>query len=88
LKAENKEIIDLLVGLTVAYKTWGFDLFFLNLRNVKGHPWNNKRVCWIYCELELNLRIKLRKRPKRERPEALAVPDALKVGPWTSWPTG
>jgi hypothetical protein len=29
LKAENKEIIDLLVGLTVAYKTWGFDLFFL-----------------------------------------------------------
>jgi putative transposase len=30
----------------------------------------------IYRELELNLRIKPRKRLKREKPEALAVPDA------------
>jgi putative transposase len=29
----------------------------------------------IYCELELNLRIKPRKRFKRERPEPLSVPD-------------
>jgi hypothetical protein len=30
----------------------------------------------IYCELELNLRIKPRKRLKRDKPDALAVPDA------------
>ena len=44
LKAENEEIADLLVGLTDARKTWGFGLCFLHLRNVKGHPWNHKRV--------------------------------------------
>ena len=43
---------------------------------MKGHPWNHKRVYRIYCALELNLRIKPRKRLKREKPEALAVPDA------------
>ena len=56
LRAENEEIADLLVGLTDARKTWGFGLCFLHLRNVKGHPWNHKRVYRIYCELELNLR--------------------------------
>ncbi len=79
LKAENEEIADLLVGLTDARKTWGFGLCFLHLRNVKGHPWNHKRVYRIYCELELNLRIKPRKRLKRDKPDALAVPDAPNV---------
>lgn len=64
LRAENEEIADLLTGLTDARKTWGFGLCFLHLRNVKGHPWNHKRVYRIYCELELNLRIKPRRRLK------------------------
>lgn len=79
LKDENEEIADLLTGLTDARKTWGFGLCFLHLRNVKGHPWNHKRVYRIYCELELNLRIKPRKRLKREKPDVLAVPDAPNV---------
>jgi putative transposase len=56
LSDENELIADLLVGLTDARKTWGFGLCFLHLRNVKGHPWNHKRVYRIYCALELNLR--------------------------------
>jgi putative transposase len=44
LEAENEVIADLLTGLTDARKTWGFGLCFLHLRNVKGHPWNHKRV--------------------------------------------
>ena len=40
---------------------------------------NHKRVYRIYCELELNLRIKPRKRLKREKPDVLAVPDAPNV---------
>jgi putative transposase len=44
LRAENAEIADLLAGLTDARKTWGCGLCFLHLRNVKGHPWNHKRV--------------------------------------------
>jgi len=79
LRAENEEIADLLTGLTDARKTWGFSLCFLHLRNVMGHPWNHKRVYRIYCELELNLRIKPRKRLKRDKPDALAVPEAPNV---------
>jgi hypothetical protein len=47
----------------------------LYLRNVQGYGWNHKRVYRIYCELELNLRIKPKKRLKRDKPEPLAVPD-------------
>ena len=79
LRAENEEIADLLVGLTDAKKTWGFGLCFLYLRNVQGHVWNHKRVYRIYCEQELNLRIKPRKRLKRDKPDALAVPEAPNI---------
>ena len=44
-----------------------------------ARPWNHKRVYRIYCALELNLRIKPRKRLKRDKPDALAVPDAPNV---------
>lgn len=79
LSDENEMIADLLVGLTEARKTWGFGLCFLHLRNVKGHLWNHKRVYRIYCALELNLRIKPRKRLKRDVPDALAVPERPNV---------
>ena len=75
LDDENEQIADLLLGLTTAKKTWGFGLCFLYLRNVQGHGWNHKRVYRSYRELELNLRIKPRKRLKREKPDELAVPE-------------
>ena len=77
LSDENAEIADWLVRLTANRKTWGFGLCFLYLRNVKGFEWNHKRVYRIYCELELNLRIRPRKRLQRPKPDALAVPEAL-----------
>lgn len=73
---ENEMIADLLVELTNVHKTWGLVLCFQHLPNVKGHVCNHKRVHRIYCELELDLRIKPRRRLKRERQEELAVPDA------------
>lgn len=75
LNDENAEIADWLLRLTATHKRWGFGLCFLYLRNVKGFLWNHKRVYRIYRELELNLRITPRKRLKREKPEALAVPE-------------
>ena len=77
LSDENAEIADWLVGLTSSQRNWGFMLCFLYLRNVKGFRWNHKRVYRIYCELELNLRIKPKKRLYREKPEPLAVPMAI-----------
>ena len=73
LKDENDLIASWLLKLTYAHKNWGFGLCFLYLRNVKGFKWNHKRVYRIYRELELNLRIKPRRRLVRERPEPLGT---------------
>ena len=75
LSAENIRIADWLIRLTDNQRNWGFGLCFLYLRNVKGFRWNHKRVYRIYRELELNLRIKPKKRLKREKPEPLSVPE-------------
>lgn len=77
LNDENAEIADWLIRLTHNWKDWGFGLCFLFLRNVKGFGWNHKRVYRIYKELELNLRIKPKKRIVREKPEPLAIPEAI-----------
>jgi putative transposase len=77
LSSENSEIADWLIRLTANQRNWGFGLCFLFLRNVKGYSWNHKRVYRIYRQLELNLRIKPKKRLVREKPEPLSEPTAL-----------
>lgn len=74
LSSENAVIADWLLRLTTTHKRWGFGLCYLYLRNVKGYGWNHKRVYRIYRELELNLRIKPRRRIKRNYPGKLDVP--------------
>ncbi len=75
--AENDVIANWLLRLTDNHRNWGFGLCFLFLRNVKIFTWNHKRVYRIYRELELNLRIKPRRRLVRAKPESLAVPQAM-----------
>lgn len=77
LSSENDVIADWLLRLTTTHKRWGFGLCFMNLRNEKGFPWNHKRVYRIYRALELNLRIKPKRRIKRDKPDALSVPMAI-----------
>jgi putative transposase len=77
LSDENALIADWLLALTRSQRNWGFQLCFLYLRNVKGFGWNHKRVYRIYRELELNLRIKPKKRLYREKPGALSVPTSI-----------
>ena len=74
---DNELIAKLLIGLTQNQRNWGFGLCFLYLRNVRGFKWNHKRVYRIYCELQLNMRIKPRKRLKRAIPEPLSVTDRI-----------
>ena len=75
--SENEQIADWLLRLTTANKHWGFGLCYDYLRNVKQFKWNHKRVYRIYRELELNLRIKPKRRIKRDKPDALSVPTAI-----------
>ena len=77
LQDENVIIADWLLRLTYNQKNWGFGLCFLYLRNIKGFRWNHKRVYRIYKELELNMRIKPKRRLLREKPDALAVPKTI-----------
>ena len=77
LNLENERIADWLTRLTYNQKNWGFKLCFFHLRNVKGFGWNHKRVYRIYRELELNLRIKPKKRIMRKKPVPLAVPNKI-----------
>ncbi len=77
LAAENELVADWLIRLTTNQRNWGFSLCFLYLRNVQGFGWNHKRVYRIYCELELNMRIKPKKRIVREKPEPLIQPDTI-----------
>ena len=76
LNEENTVIADWLLRITDSQRNWGFGLCFLYLRNVKGFKFNHKRVYRIYCELSLNMRIKPKKRLKRDKPEPLAVPES------------
>jgi putative transposase len=77
LSDENAEIADWLIRLTSNQRNWGFGLCFLFLRNVKAFRWNHKWVYRIYRALELNMRIKPKKRIVREKPEPLAVPTKI-----------
>ena len=71
---DNLLIADWLLRLTAADRRWGFGLYYLYLRNVRGLPFNHKRVCRIHRELELNLRIKPRRLIQRDKPDPLEVP--------------
>lgn len=74
LKDENALISAKLVELTDENRDWGFGICFAYLRHVAQYRWNHKRVYRIYCELALNLRIKPKRRLKRNKPEPLKEP--------------
>ena len=76
-QAENEEIANWLIRLTDNNRNWGFGLCYLYLRNVKGFGWNHKRIYRIYRTLELNLRIKPKKRMVREKPATLMMPASI-----------
>lgn len=73
-RGDNALVADWLLRLTTTHRRWGFGLCYLYLRNVQGLPYNHKRVYRIYRELELNLRIKPKRRIKRDRPDELTEP--------------
>ena len=62
----DDEVIDVLMRLAASRPRWGFGLMF-DWTRLHDHKWNHKRVYRVYKELELNLRIKPKKRlPARD----------------------
>ena len=74
---ENAEIADWLLRLTQTYKRWEFRLYFFFLRNIKDFGLNHKRVYRIYRKPELYLRIRSRRRIRRDRPDELSESVAI-----------
>lgn len=72
---EDEFVADCWVRLTANQRDRDLGPCFLYLRNVKGCGWNDKRVSRIYRQLELNLRIKPKKRLVRDKPVPLARPN-------------
>lgn len=63
----DAELIGALNVQLEAYPRWGFWKYFERLRTL-GHGWNHKRVCRVYCDLDLNQPRRTKKRlPERER---------------------
>ena len=62
-------IVDVLMRLAASRPRWGFGLMF-DWTRLQAHKWNHKRVYRVYKELELNLRIK----PKRRFPSRNPTP--------------
>ena len=65
----DDEIVDVLMRLAESKPRWGFGLMF-DWARLHEYEWNHKRVYRVYKKLELNLRIK----PKRRFPARNPVP--------------
>ena len=66
----DDEVIDVLTRLADLRPRWGFGLMYDWIRS-KRYRWNHKRVYRVYKELELNLRIKPKRRFPSRNPASL-----------------
>lgn len=72
-RRDDGEIADQLLGLAERKPRWGFRKMFHRLRN-QGYLWNHKRVRRVYRGLQLNIRVKPKKRLPTRQPTPLAQP--------------
>lgn len=75
---DDEVIAKELLAIAEKHPRHGFQKSF-DLLRLAGHPWNHKRVYRIYCELQLNLKIKPKKRLAPRTKKTLVVPDALNI---------
>ena len=72
-RRDDGEITDRLLELAQCKPRWGFRKMFHRLRN-QGYLWNHKRVRRVYRQLQLNIRVKPKKRLPTRHPTPLAQP--------------
>jgi len=73
-KPDDDEIKQQLQRLAERKPRWGFGKMRDYLKN-QGYGWNHKRIHRVYCEMDLNLRLKPRKRLPARKPEPLVQPE-------------
>jgi putative transposase len=74
-KERDGPVIDALNGIVEKHARWGFWKCHDRLR-LDGHGWNHKRVHRVYCQLNLNLPRRTKKRLPHREPRSLVVPAA------------
>jgi len=77
-KPNDDEIIELLTEIAERKPRWGFKKMFTYLKN-QSYRWNHKKVYRVYCEMNLNLRKKPKKRLPIREPKPLVVPVAANI---------
>jgi len=71
--SDDEELREQLLNLASRKPGWGFQKMFAYLKN-QGYGWNHKRVRRVYRALELNLRVKPKKRLPVRDPQPLVAP--------------
>jgi len=75
-KKDDGIVIDKLMDLSSKYPTRGFETYFGKIR-LEGVVWNRKRVLRVYCNINLKLRVKRKRRLPARIKEKLLVPGAM-----------
>lgn len=76
--AEDEAIKKTLTELADKHRRYGFKKLFNKIRR-RGYSWNHKRVYRVYCDLELNLRRKPKKRLTGRKKIALSQPEKINM---------
>ena len=74
-RPDDGEIREQLGHLAERWPRWGYHKMRKWIRK-QGHPWNHKRIYRVYCEMNLNMRVKPKKRLPSREPQKLAQPEA------------
>ena len=78
IKQDDGEIREQLQEIAEKKPRWGFKKMYHYLKN-QGYAWNHKRVKRVYRELNLNLRIKPKKRFPVRQPQPLEQPEVANL---------
>ncbi len=73
-RPDDEELIARLQGLAERKPRWGLRKMVDFLRN-EGHRWNHKRIRRVYRQLQLNIRVRPKKRLPSRSPLPLIVPE-------------